>query len=97
MITGGIAVFVKDNSALLEDGTLAGSILAMNNAVKNAYQHLGLSINEAVNLASYNPAKNLNLINLGEIAVNKTADIIMFDEEINFDFVMIDGNVKIGG
>ena len=81
----------------LEDGTLAGSILAMNNAVKNAYQHLGLSINEAVNLASYNPAKNLNLIDLGEIAVNKTADIIMFDEEINVDFVMIDGNVKIGG
>jgi len=69
----------------------------MNNAVKNAYQHLGLSINEAVNLASYNPAKNLNLIDLGEIAVNKTADIIMFDEEINVDFVMIDGNVKIGG
>ena len=69
----------------------------MNNAVKNAYQHLGLSINEAVNLASYNTAKNLNLINLGEIAVNKTADIIMFDEEINVDFVMIDGNVKIGG
>ena len=72
-------------------------VLAMNNAVKNAYQHLGLSINEAVNLASYNPAKNLNLIDLGEIAVNKTADIIMFDEEINVDFVMIDGNVKIGG
>ena len=69
----------------------------MNNAVKNVYQHLGLSINEAVNLASYNPAKNLNLIDLGEIAVNKTADIIMFDEEINVDFVMIDGNVKIGG
>lgn len=94
---GNQAVFVKDNSARLEDGTLAGSILAMNNAVKNAYQHLGLSINEAVNLASYNPAKNLNLIDLGEIAVNKTADIIMFDEEINVDFVMIDGNVKIGG
>ena len=94
---GNQAVFVKDNSARLEDGTLAGSILAMNNAVKNVYQHLGLSINEAVNLASYNPAKNLNLIDLGEIAVNKTADIIMFDEEINVDFVMIDGNVKIGG
>lgn len=94
---GNQAVFVKDNSARLEDGTLAGSILAMNNAVKNAYQHLGLSISEAVNLASYNPAKNLNLIDLGEIAVNKTADIIMFDEEINVDFVMIDGNVKIGG
>lgn len=94
---GNQAVFVKDNSARLADGTLAGSILAMNNAVKNAYQNLGLTINEAVNLASYNPAKNLNLIDLGEIAVNKTADIIMFDEDINVDFVMIDGNIKIGG
>lgn len=94
---GNQAVFVKDNSARLADGTLAGSILAMNDAVKNAYQHLGLTINQAVNLASYNPAKNLNLINLGEIAVNKTADLIMFDEEINIDFVMINGMVKIGG
>lgn len=94
---GNQAVFVKDNSARLADGTLAGSILAMNDAVKNAYQHLGLTINQAVNLASYNPAKNLNLINLGEVAVNKTADLIMFDEEINVDFVMINGMVKIGG
>lgn len=94
---GNQAVFVKDNSARLADGTLAGSILAMNNAVKNAYQNLGLTINEAVNLASYNPAKNLNLIDLGEIAVNKIADIIMFDEDINVDFVMIDGNIKFGG
>lgn len=94
---GNQAVFVKDNSARLADGTLAGSILAMNNAVKNAYQHLGLTINQAVNLASYNPAKNLNLIDLGEIAVNKTADIIMFDEELDVDFMMINGMVKIGG
>ena len=94
---GNQPVYVKDNAARLKDGTLAGSILALNVAVKNAYQHLGLTINEAVNLASYNPAKNLNLIDLGEIAVNKIADIIMFDEEVNVDFVMLAGKVKIGG
>ena len=94
---GNQAVYVKDNSARLESGTLAGSVLSMNKAVKNAYQHLGLTIYEAVKLASYNPAKNLNLINLGELAINKKADIIMFDEEINVDFVMVDGKVLIGG
>lgn len=73
---GNQAVFVKDNSARLEDGTLAGSILAMNNAVKNAYQHLGLSINEAVNLASYNPAKNLNLIDLGKLQLTKQRTLL---------------------
>ena len=44
-----------------------------------------------------NPAKNLNLIDLGEIAVNKTADIIMFDDDIRVDFAMVDGKIKIGG
>lgn len=94
---GNQAVFVKDNAVRLESGSLAGSVLAMNVAVKNAYQQFGITINEAVNLASYNPAKNLHLIDLGEIAVNKKADLIMFDEKFNVDFVMIDGEVKIGG
>lgn len=94
---GNQPVYVKDNAARLKDGTLAGSILALNDAVKNAYKNLDLTIYEAVNLASYNPAKNLNLIDLGEIAVNKTADIIMFDDDIRVDFAMIDGKIKIGG
>ena len=69
----------------------------LNDAVKNAYKNLDLTIYEAVNLAIYNPAKNLNLIDLGEIAVNKTADIIMFDDDIRVDFAMVDGKIKIGG
>ncbi|OUQ09308.1 N-acetylglucosamine-6-phosphate deacetylase [Erysipelatoclostridium sp. An15] len=94
---GNQPVYVNDNAARLKDGTLAGSILALNDAVKNAYKNLDLTIYEAVNLASYNPAKNLNLIDLGEIAVNKTADIIMFDDDIRVDFAMVDGKIKIGG
>ena len=42
-------------------------------------------------------SENLNLIDLGEIAVNKTADIIMFDDDIRVDFAMVDGKIKIGG
>ena len=94
---GNQPVYVKDNAARLKDGTLAGSILALNDAVKNAYKNLDLTIYEAVNLASYKTAKNLNLIDLGEIAVNKTADIIMFDDDIRVDFAMVDGKIKIGG
>jgi N-acetylglucosamine-6-phosphate deacetylase len=51
-------------------------------------------LNEAVNLASYNPAKNLNEEKLGEIAVNKYADIIFFDEDINIKNIMIKGKMK---
>jgi N-acetylglucosamine-6-phosphate deacetylase len=93
-LLGNQDVYVKDGEARLIDGTLAGSIVSMNVAVRNAYRHLGLTLNEAVNLASYNPAKNLNEEKLGEIAVNKYADIIFFDEDINIKNIMIKGKMK---
>lgn len=87
-------VYVKDGEARLIDGTLAGSIVSMNVAVKNAYEHLGLTLNEAVNLASYNPAQSLNEPLLGEIKVGNYADIIFFDDNIQIQQTMIKGQLK---
>ena len=92
---GNQPVFVKDNAARLEDGTLAGSILSMNDAVKHAYLHLGLKINEAVNLASLNPANCLNLNDMGQLKVGFKSDIIIFDENITINNVFLDGKKKI--
>ena len=66
----------------------------MNTAVRNAYQHLGLALNEAVNLASYNVACSINEELIGEIKEGYYADIIMFDEDIDIKKTMIKGNVK---
>ncbi|MCD7894858.1 MAG: N-acetylglucosamine-6-phosphate deacetylase [Erysipelotrichaceae bacterium] len=87
-------VYVKDGEARLKDGTLAGSVLALNKGVKNAYENLGITLNEAVNLASYNPAQSLHEDKLGEIKVGNYADIIFFDEEIDIQKVMIKGQIK---
>ena len=87
-------VFVKENQARLENGALAGSVANMNECVKNAYNHLGLTINEAVNLASYNPAQSINEKKLGEIKVGNYADIIFFDNDIYIKQAMIKGQMK---
>ncbi len=87
-------VYVKDGEARLIDGTLAGSILAMNVAVKNAYQHLGLTLNEAVNLASYNPARSIHEDLIGEIKEGAYADIIFFDENICIHKTMVRGQMR---
>ncbi|MEG0592734.1 MAG: amidohydrolase family protein, partial [Coprobacillus sp.] len=91
---GNQPVYVKDYQARLENGALAGSVANMNDCVKNAYNHLGLTLNEAVNLASYNPAQSLKEDLLGEIKEGKYADIIFFDEDIRIHKVMIKGQVK---
>lgn len=93
-LLGNQDVYVKDGEARLIDGTLAGSIVSMNVAVRNAYQHLGIELYEAVNLASYNPAKSLNEDLLGEIKEGNYADIIFFDDDINILDTMIKGQLK---
>ena len=93
-LLGNQDVFVKNGEARLASGTLAGSIVCMNTAVKNAYEHLGLSLNEAVNLASYNPAMSLNEPLYGEIKEGKYADIIFFDEQFNVEHAIVKGNYK---
>lgn len=93
-LLGNQDVYVKDGEARLIDGTLAGSIVSMNVAVRNAYQNLGLELYEAVNLASYNPAKSLGEDLLGQIKEGHYADIIFFDDNINVEKVMIKGQMK---
>ena len=62
--------------------------------MRNAFEHLGLTLNEAVNLASYNPAQSLGEPLLGEIKEGKFADIIFFDDRINIQKTMIKGEMK---
>lgn len=91
---GNQPVYKKGLEARLANGALAGSVLDLNIAVKNAHEQLGLSINEAVNLASYNPAVSLGEDQLGEIKEGKYADIIFFDENIDIKNTMIKGIMK---
>lgn len=91
---GGQPVYVVGNEARLENGALAGSIANMNDCVRNAYQNLGLTLNEAINLASYNPAKSINEDMIGEIKEGKFADLIFIDDEIDVKTVMIKGIIK---
>ena len=86
--------YVKNGEARLANGALAGSIANMNDCVRNSYRHLGLTLNEAVNLASYNPAQSLHEDLLGEIKVGNYADIIFFDEDIRIQQTMIKGQMK---
>lgn len=87
-------LLVKDGVATLEDGTLAGSVIGMNEAVRNALKHLPLSLFEAVRIASQTPAESLKLEKIGQIKTGYQADIILFDEDIDVKMAMVDGEVR---
>ncbi|GGI40645.1 N-acetylglucosamine-6-phosphate deacetylase [Mammaliicoccus stepanovicii] len=81
---GGQDVIVKNNEARLESGSLAGSILLMNQGLKNLMNFAGISLEEAWRTTSLNQAIRLNVDDkIGSIKVGKKADLVVVDSEIN--------------
>ena len=91
---GGQEVIVKNGEARLKNGALAGSILKMNDAIKNLVLSCDVPFTDAVDFATVNPAKNLGLDkDLGTIEVGKRANLTVLDGEFNVKLTIRDGNV----
>jgi N-acetylglucosamine-6-phosphate deacetylase len=91
---GGQEVVVKNHEARLHDGTLAGSTLYMNNGLQNLHKVTGLKFEEVVDLATKNPALNLNIYDQkGSIKVGKDADFTVVDKDFNVYMTVNRGNV----
>ncbi|MCU7557330.1 N-acetylglucosamine-6-phosphate deacetylase [Macrococcus capreoli] len=81
---GGQQVYVNGNEARLKDGTLAGSVLKMNEGLKHFMQYTGESMEHAWRVMSYNQAVALKVDDrIGSIKVGKQADFVLLDEEFN--------------
>jgi N-acetylglucosamine-6-phosphate deacetylase len=90
---GGRKVEVVNSKALLDDGTLAGSVLKMNEALHNMTSHTSMTLVEAVNSVTKVPAQKLD-VKKGEIRVGFDADIVMFDEAFNVLLSVVGGEIK---
>jgi N-acetylglucosamine-6-phosphate deacetylase len=64
------------DAARLEDGTLAGSTLTMDEAIRNVVDHAQIWIEEAIGAASTTPAALLGLRDRGAIAPGLRADLV---------------------
>lgn len=91
---GGQKVIVTGNEARLADGTLAGSTLHMNVGLRNIKNVTGLDIEDVVDLATKNPARNLHIYDRkGSIAVGKDADFVVIDHDFNVYMTIANGHV----
>jgi N-acetylglucosamine-6-phosphate deacetylase len=91
---GGQEVIVTQGQAKLKNGTLAGSVLTMDKAVKNLVTKVGISLLNAVQMASYNPAKCLGIDDKkGSLELYKDADIVILNKNLETELTMVAGKV----
>ena len=92
---GGQKIYVKGIECKLEDGTIAGSVLKMNDAVYNVLNNTTLSVPQVVAAASLAPAKAIGVDKTkGSIEVGKDADLIIADENFRIKKTIIGGEIR---
>lgn len=95
---GGQPVHKEGIKCLMDDGTIAGSVLKLNEAVYNLYENSDLELYEAVNCASLNVAKALGEDKeIGSLEEGKRADIVIADERFNVKTTILGGEIRYKG
>jgi N-acetylglucosamine-6-phosphate deacetylase len=92
---GGQEVTVQGREARLQDGTLAGSILKMKDAIRYMREFTGASLEELVQISSTNAARELGIEDRkGSIAVGKDADFILLSEDLELKMTVCRGEIS---
>lgn len=91
---GGQPVTVDGVSARLADGTLAGSIMTLDAAVRNSVRWMGATPAEAIAMAAETPADVLGLTDRGRIRPGFAADFALFDPDLHVVATIIGGQCR---
>ncbi|RLG83470.1 MAG: N-acetylglucosamine-6-phosphate deacetylase [Thermoprotei archaeon] len=90
-----IEAIVDEGVAWLPDRTaFAGSVAKMNTMIKVLVDDVGLPLQDAIRLASINPAKIIGIDGRkGSLAIGKDADIVVMDSNLDVLMTIVEGKV----
>jgi N-acetylglucosamine-6-phosphate deacetylase len=88
-------VIIEDSVAMVADHTaFAGSITPLDAMVRNVIELLGLTVEQAVQMVTRNPARLLGSEpRKGTIEPGKDADLVVFDDQIRVHMTIVGGKL----
>ena len=91
---GGREMRVRDGACYLADGTLAGSAISMNDAVRVMHRLAGVPLRDCVQMATATPARVLGLEDeIGTLKSGARADIAICDQDLSAWKVFVGGEL----
>ncbi|MBI4417471.1 MAG: N-acetylglucosamine-6-phosphate deacetylase [Ignavibacteriales bacterium] len=88
-------IAVRGKRAYLADGTLAGSTLTMEEAVKTMVRQVDVPVTNAIRMATFNGAKVLGVSHRkGILAVGKDADLVVLDPDFKVQMTVFEGEPR---
>lgn len=86
-------VTVQDGIARISNGSLAGSTATMDHVVRSTMQFAGLTLPQAVMMATTVPARAMKLSHKGIITAGGDADIVLLDDDVQVQATIVCGRV----
>jgi len=82
----------QENKFVMPDGTLSGSAVTMLQSVKNCIEYCDIKLPEALQMATYIPAKLIGMEALtGQIALEHQANLLVLDQQLNIKKIIFNG------
>jgi N-acetylglucosamine-6-phosphate deacetylase len=94
---GARTIVCDGTSVRLEDGTLAGSALTLDQAVRNFVRFTGAPPEAALHMATAVPARILGLTSKGRLAAGCDADLVLWSADLRVTTVYAAGRRAAGG
>jgi N-acetylglucosamine-6-phosphate deacetylase len=91
---GSVRLFSSDGVVRREDGTLAGTVLTMIEAVRSLHA-LGARLEGAVDAATRVPARIARVPELGHLQVGHAADVVVLDDSLEIQRVLVGGDTHV--
>ena len=88
---GDAGVTLVDGAPRLADGTLAGSALRMDAAVRFCVDVVGIDLVDVLAAASANPARALGLDDRGSITPGRRADLVALTDDLQVETTWVAG------
>jgi len=95
-LLGDTTLTVANGEARRSDGRLAGSVLAMDQALRNLQAWTNSPLEQILPAFTTIPANLLGLAHYGRIAINNPADLVIFDQHYQVVATLVGGNIVYG-